>query len=79
MSSVCPQAVTANSEKIAVEEIKCQALADNAQKDLEEALPALEEAMRVLGTGTRMDGREIGAGFREGSEACLPYPQSPWG
>lgn len=32
---------------MAVEEVKCQALADNAQKDLEEALPALEEAMRV--------------------------------
>lgn len=40
-----------------MEEVKCQALADNAQKDLEEALPALEEAMRVsereaLGKGT---------------------------
>ncbi|KAK2506003.1 hypothetical protein MC885_018367 [Smutsia gigantea] len=47
--SISYYAVTANSEKIAVEEVKCQALADNAQKDLEEALPALEEAMRVLG------------------------------
>uniref|UniRef100_A0A452F4R1 Dynein axonemal heavy chain 2 n=1 Tax=Capra hircus TaxID=9925 RepID=A0A452F4R1_CAPHI len=36
------KAVTANSEKIAIEEVKCQALADNAQKDL-------EEAMRVSG------------------------------
>lgn len=45
--------MTANSEKIAVEEVKCKALADNAQKDLEEALPALEEAMKVAGPGGR--------------------------
>lgn len=43
--------MTANSEKIAVEEVKCKALADNAQKDLEEALPALEEAMKVVEPG----------------------------
>lgn len=47
LTSFPSQAVTAHSEKIAIEEVKCQALADNAQKDLEEALPALEEAMRV--------------------------------
>uniref|UniRef100_G1RF97 Dynein axonemal heavy chain 2 n=1 Tax=Nomascus leucogenys TaxID=61853 RepID=G1RF97_NOMLE len=52
-------AVTANSEKIAVEEIKCQALADNAQKDLEEALPALEEAMRALESLNKKDIGEI--------------------
>ncbi|XP_035155786.1 dynein axonemal heavy chain 2 isoform X7 [Callithrix jacchus] len=53
------KAVTANSEKIAIEEIKCQALADNAQKDLEEALPALEEAMRALESLNKKDIGEI--------------------
>lgn len=38
--------------------MKCQALADNAQKDLEEALPALEEAMRV----SQWEGPGKGAG-----------------
>ncbi|XP_038624757.1 dynein heavy chain 2, axonemal [Tachyglossus aculeatus] len=53
------KAVTANSEKIAAEEIKCQALADNAQKDLEEALPALEEAMKALESLNKKDMTEI--------------------
>ena len=35
------------SEKIAEEEAKCQHMADLAQHDLDEALPALEEAMKV--------------------------------
>ena len=35
------------SEKIGEEETKCQHMADLAQHDLDEALPALEEAMRV--------------------------------
>lgn len=39
--------MSANSEKIAAEKIKCKAMADNAQRDLDEALPALEEAMKV--------------------------------
>ncbi|NIG61989.1 dynein heavy chain 2, axonemal-like [Pontoporia blainvillei] len=51
-------AVTANSEKIAIEEVKCQTLADNAQKDLEEALPALEEAMRVSRGGKAQEALE---------------------
>lgn len=41
------KAVSANSEKIGAEEIQCKALAENAQRDLDEALPALEEAMKV--------------------------------
>ncbi|XP_063786889.1 dynein axonemal heavy chain 2 [Pseudophryne corroboree] len=53
--------VTAHSEKIGAEEIKCKALADNAQKDLEEALPALEEAMRALETLNKKDLSEIKA------------------
>ena len=35
------------SERIKEEESKCQAMADVAQADLDEALPALEEANRV--------------------------------
>ncbi|XP_064181287.1 dynein axonemal heavy chain 2 [Anguilla rostrata] len=38
--------VSAHSEKIGAEEINCKAMAENAQKDLDEALPALEEAMK---------------------------------
>ncbi|XP_069857585.1 dynein axonemal heavy chain 2 isoform X2 [Dipodomys merriami] len=53
------KAVTAHSEKIAIEEVKCQQLADNAQKDLEEALPALEEAMRALESLNKKDIGEI--------------------
>ena len=45
--SVCVKAVSANSQKIAAEEIQCKAMAANAQRDLDEALPALEEAMKV--------------------------------
>ena len=41
------KAVTARSEKIAVEEARCKELADAAQHDLDEALPALEEAVKV--------------------------------
>ena len=41
------KAVTARSEKIAEEEAKCTIMKDAAEKDLAEALPALEEAMKV--------------------------------
>ncbi|KTG40925.1 hypothetical protein cypCar_00000648 [Cyprinus carpio] len=40
------KAVDAHSEKIEAEEIKCKAMAENAQRDLDEVLPALEEAMK---------------------------------
>ena len=39
--------MTQKSEKIAEEEAKCQHIADLAQQELDEAIPALEEAMRV--------------------------------
>lgn len=39
--------VAARSVKIEEEEVACQKLADAAQADLNEAMPALEEAMRV--------------------------------
>ena len=41
------QSVAQKSERIADEEIKCQHMADLAQNDLNEALPALQEAMLV--------------------------------
>ncbi len=41
------QSVTQKSEKIGEEEAKCQHIADLAQHDLDEATPALEEAMKV--------------------------------
>jgi len=46
----CLQSVAQKSEKIGEEEMKCKHMAELAQHDLDEALPALEEAMRV---GTR--------------------------
>ncbi|KAK1153304.1 dynein heavy chain 2, axonemal [Acipenser oxyrinchus oxyrinchus] len=51
--------VTAHSEKIGAEEIKCKAMAENAQRDLDEALPALEEAMKALESLNKKDMTEI--------------------
>lgn len=48
-SCVRKQAVQQKSEKIGEEQAKCQHMADLAQADLAEALPALEEAMKVNG------------------------------
>lgn len=55
------KSVVARSEKIAVEEARCQVLAENAQKDLDEAIPALEEAMRALESLNKKDLGEIKA------------------
>ena len=44
---LCLQSVQQKSEKIGEEEVKCQHMADLAQHDLDEALPALQDAMRV--------------------------------
>ncbi|XP_049338447.1 dynein axonemal heavy chain 2 [Astyanax mexicanus] len=52
-------AVSAHSEKIGAEEIKCKAMAENAQRDLDEALPALEEAMKALESLNKKDMTEI--------------------
>lgn len=41
------QSVQQKSEKINEEKIKCQHMADLAQADLAEAMPALEEAVKV--------------------------------
>lgn len=55
------KSVAARSEKIAVEESRCQVLAENAQRDLDEAIPALEEAMRALESLNKKDLGEIKA------------------
>lgn len=47
---LCPsffQVVSEDREKIRAEEVQCKEMAANAQKDLDEALPALEEALMV--------------------------------
>lgn len=41
------KAVAAHSERISAEEGKCKQMAENAQKDLDEAIPALQEATKV--------------------------------
>ncbi|XP_068785621.1 dynein axonemal heavy chain 2, partial [Struthio camelus] len=53
------KAVAAISEKIGEEERQCRALAEEAQRDLAEALPALEEAMRALESLNKKDLTEI--------------------
>ena len=55
------KAVMARSEKIAEEEARCSTLAEAAQKDLDEALPALEEAMKALESLNKKDLGEIKA------------------
>ncbi|CAJ1086733.1 dynein heavy chain 2%2C axonemal-like [Xyrichtys novacula] len=52
-------AVSANSEKIMAEELECKAMAENAQRDLDEALPALQEAMKALESLNKKDMTEI--------------------
>ena len=47
------QSVAQKSEKIGEEEIKCKHMAELAQHDLDEALPALQEAMSVSTWGIR--------------------------
>lgn len=42
------QSVAQKGERIAEEEVKCQHMADLAQADLKDAMPALEEAMKVM-------------------------------
>ena len=53
------QIVQARSEKIAREEGKCQVMAENAQHDLDEALPALAEATKALESLNKKDMTEI--------------------
>ena len=51
--------VTARSEKIAEEESRCLVLAEAAQKDLDEALPALEAAVEALKALNKKDLGEV--------------------
>lgn len=44
---ICVQIVNAHSEKIAAEELECKAMAETAQSELDKALPALQEALKV--------------------------------
>ena len=60
--SLVEQIVQARSEKIAEEEDKCRVMAANAQHDLDEALPALEEAMKVSLGGVGLVGVQTGRG-----------------
>ena len=55
------KSVAARSEKIAVEEARCQVMAENAQRDLDDAIPALEEAVRALESLNKKDLGEIKA------------------
>ncbi|XP_054461370.1 dynein axonemal heavy chain 2-like [Anoplopoma fimbria] len=51
--------VSANSVKIGAEELQCKAMAENAQRDLDEVLPALNEAMKALESLNKKDMTEI--------------------
>ncbi|KAL8578353.1 Dynein heavy chain 2, axonemal [Nucella lapillus] len=53
------KSVAQKGERIADEEIKCQHMADLAQNDLNEALPALQEAMLALESLNKKDMTEI--------------------
>ncbi|KAM6908086.1 dynein axonemal heavy chain 2-like [Lycodopsis pacificus] len=51
--------VGAKNVKIRAEELQCKAMAENAQRDLDEVLPALNEAMKALESLNRRDMTEI--------------------
>ncbi|CAL1538804.1 unnamed protein product [Lymnaea stagnalis] len=53
------KSVAQKSERIKEEEVKCQTMADLAQADLNEALPALDEAMKALESLNKKDMTEI--------------------
>eukprot|EP00795_Rhopilema_esculentum_P016694 gene16694-8141_t len=53
--------IATRSERIGEEEAKCKAIAKNAQEDLDEALPALAEAVKALESLNKKDITEIKA------------------
>uniref|UniRef100_A0A671XQT1 Dynein axonemal heavy chain 2 n=1 Tax=Sparus aurata TaxID=8175 RepID=A0A671XQT1_SPAAU len=53
------RAVIDDSEHIRAQELRCKTMAENAQRDLKEALPALEEAMKALESLNKKDLAEI--------------------
>ena len=58
-SCVIFQAVAQKSEKIGEDEVRCKHMAELAQHDLAEALPALEEAMKALESLNKKDIQEL--------------------
>ena len=55
------KSVGATREKISAEETKCKAMAAAAQRDLDEAIPALEAAMKALDSLNKKDIAEVKA------------------
>ncbi|XP_014680873.1 PREDICTED: dynein heavy chain 2, axonemal-like [Priapulus caudatus] len=53
------KSVSARSEKIGVEELRCKQIATGAQQELDEAIPALQEAIRALESLNKKDMTEI--------------------
>ncbi|KAJ2950232.1 hypothetical protein O0L34_g11594 [Tuta absoluta] len=53
------RSVAARSKKTAEEEVQCKKLADAALKDLQAAMPALEEAMKALDALNKKDVSEV--------------------
>ncbi|XP_075307002.1 dynein axonemal heavy chain 2 [Odontesthes bonariensis] len=51
--------VSAHGEKIGAEELECKAMAENAQRELDKAMPALEEALKALESLNKKDMTEI--------------------
>ena len=55
------KSVAAFQIKIQEEEVKCLVIAEAAQKDLDEAMPALEEALKSLDSLSKRDIAEVKA------------------
>lgn len=53
------KSVATRSEKIQEEEVKCRSIAETAQLELDEALPALQEAIKALESLNKKDMTEI--------------------
>ncbi|XP_054907024.1 dynein axonemal heavy chain 2 isoform X1 [Poeciliopsis prolifica] len=51
--------VSEKSERIRAEELQCKAMAQNAQRELDKAMPALEEALKALESLNKKDMTEI--------------------
>ncbi|KAM4714769.1 dynein axonemal heavy chain 2 [Anableps anableps] len=53
------KSVGEKSERIQAEELQCKGMAENAQRELDKALPALEEALKALESLNKKDMTEI--------------------
>ena len=56
-----PLQVNVESEKISKDEVECKAIAEDAQADLDKALPALEAAQKALELLNKKDMAEVKA------------------